>query len=1384
MVIDRAVLYLISPVGTPLNMFHPARRRGEPTAYEYNLQATEDHDEDNDHVHPVPEKRRVPIGKRPNYKPTALTWPFIVAYILLLVIAMGLIVWAVKTMPDSDSTAIIDPIPSQAFPGRVVRAEFGKLFQRDNTSSVVETTSTRLDVQVTTSQASDGGSSAAISETTVATDLSDYTRTTDLSITAVTSGVASADTTRSGFEGSTTAQETASSIVLSSSVSSPTSASSTDAFSSSSESLGPVTSMKESSTSESSTTSTEGASSDSRVSTSSTSKADTSVVTDTSSVTGSQQSASSTHTPSSSSSGSASGTGSRNNKNGQISTFVDPTATGNTTSFITSVFTSGFTTTAKSTMNLTRTLTIPEHTTTFNVTRSTVYTSFRTRTTKSTRPSTTAPYSYTVTETYSSTSVYSSTGFESVEPSTSVFVSEVTSVVESFTVIAPTTVATEVVEPTTIISATVVLTTSEVPDTTSQTVVQTYVPYLSTGQTVITSVATVIIQPPQTQAKTEVPVVVVGTSVAGGQVYTVVETFAPQTKVVGDNLVPATQVSTPPPQTIVSQVGGTVITNFIVVTPTPTTQTATFGVQSTIGGDSQTFVQTQAPQTIVTSQDGSLVTLITTPPPQTQVTVLGGTLTTVPVTSTSSGFQPISYVITTNIGGSTSVIVATQGPTRVVTTINGTPVTFDTTLPPTTYTTTFGGTQVTETTATTPTASDPITLTFASTISGTLTTIIQTFPPTTYVTSISGHLSTVVTTPSPSTHLSTAPLSSTTFTSTSSAPSTTTSSPPAQTSLVITTKTFNLSSREYFTGTFLPPLLAVSLVIPLRIIDLNAKLYQPFNSLAHPGGATGYDALTLQFTGLMGFVTPAITLLQGHPVPFITTLTVLCASFMVPLAVEAVSLKLHGHCSALSSQGCAAALGVSPTSAHALLGLAAAIVLLLCVLLLLLRGWVTGLRANPWNIAGIASLARNPDVRVRGATDAAVRRAVADRTYGLGYYETPDGREEYGLLLADDSGRGLSRSGSDSAGADTEGEEGAAFLYTRDPVSGRRRAAGPGALPFMTLRYPWRVAFVGYLVGLLVLIAYYDYTLVAQVRDPTVPHYTRFHLFLDSHSFGIRFLFAGLGVVITFCWQAFFVGMFFPSPLDTYAYLANTLPAVATIVPFHAMAHRHQPPSRSILVSRPTNAFYGIYLALRQHHAFYVCTSLMAILSEFLPILLSNIPHKPTQVLSPTLVCTRLSMAVLAAMTAVVGWSFFVAWPPMPVDPRSVAGMVWYVCESSRMLDDFRGLAELQGRERDERVQKLGRRYYYGGLVGRGEARIGVDVEPGVGEGVSTAYRGREWGGEGVGLDPAPNEGREPRPVNTGTGGYGVRRGEDVVRAVLGRRDEWENEDLAPNRRG
>jgi hypothetical protein len=180
------------------------------------------------------------------------------------------------------------------------------------------------------------------------------------------------------------------------------------------------------------------------------------------------------------------------------------------------------------------------------------------------------------------------------------------------------------------------------------------------------------------------------------------------------------------------------------------------------------------------------------------------------------------------------------------------------------------------------------------------------------------------------------------------------------------------------------------------------------------------------------------------------------------------------------------------------------------------------------------------------------------------------------------------------------------------------------------------------------------------------------------------------------------------------------------------MAERSQPAEKSILLSRPTNAFYGIYVAIQQRHAFYIITCLMAILSEFLPILLTNIPYNLAQTLESHDVCTYLSLGILSIMILTLAGSFFMRWPAMPVDPRTVAGALWYVCES-RMLDDFDGMALLNARDRERRVKQLGKRYYYGGLLtapgGASSGRMGVDADLGPSDQVVTAYLGNSGDG-------------------------------------------------------
>jgi len=162
------------------------------------------------------------------------------------------------------------------------------------------------------------------------------------------------------------------------------------------------------------------------------------------------------------------------------------------------------------------------------------------------------------------------------------------------------------------------------------------------------------------------------------------------------------------------------------------------------------------------------------------------------------------------------------------------------------------------------------------------------------------------------------------------------------------------------------------------------------------------------------------------------------------------------------------------------------------------------------------------------------------------------------------------------------------------------------------------------------------------------------------------------------------------------------------------MSSGPQPPRKSVLLTRPTNPYYGLYTAYHVRSSFMFFAGLMTILAEFLPVLLINIPYHVTHTWISFLVCIRLSMAILAAMILTLLASMvLVRFPHMPVDPRTVAGAAFYSCDSV-MGREFKGqqLSMLDGKERTRRVGEMGRRYFYGPLTGvSGVRRAGVDAD-------------------------------------------------------------------------
>lgn len=550
-------------------------------------------------------------------------------------------------------------------------------------------------------------------------------------------------------------------------------------------------------------------------------------------------------------------------------------------------------------------------------------------------------------------------------------------------------------------------------------------------------------------------------------------------------------------------------------------------------GRTVTDVVRQAPVRVVAGGEDRVETRLVEQEPEAFVTRVGGSVTNVVVVVTPSplsededspaglsdgedeagdkdGFRPVSLTVVSEVGGELQTFTVQDSPqTAVITHADGSRETVITTPPPRLTTSKVDGTLTTFAITTTPTGSEPISFTVVSTIGGTLTTITTTPSASKVVTTVSGTRSTITSTPSPSTRTSTRDGTTKTLESIAT-PAPTLTRPNTE------LKEYNVNTAEYFLGKFLPTLLATILAIPLRIIDLNAKLYQPFYALNADNGALGAQSMTLHFSGLNDFTKPFSLLFGGHPIPFVTSLILWTSSLTVPLAAEALGLKIHGRCHADSIKGCALDLGVSPGPTRALLAVLALVVVLLLILLVLAWRRESGLHANPWSIAGIASLARCRDVRVHSSKEASIRKDVAEKRYGFGFFRNEEGRAEYGIVMYDDAGRNLREDQNPEAWDGVSHAEEATRRGVNSTAQTQRKR-----LPFMALGYPWRIAFLVFLLGLFVVVLIYH---ISVLRGTT----SHFKAFMNSHNFGARFLFASVGVVITLAWLSFFVSTLTP----------------------------------------------------------------------------------------------------------------------------------------------------------------------------------------------------------------------------------------------------------------
>ncbi|KAM7196607.1 hypothetical protein V8F33_006106 [Rhypophila sp. PSN 637] len=562
---------------------------------------------------------------------------------------------------------------------------------------------------------------------------------------------------------------------------------------------------------------------------------------------------------------------------------------------------------------------------------------------------------------------------------------------------------------------------------------------------------------------------------------------------------------------------------------------------------------------------------------------------------------------------------------------------------------------------------------------------------------------------------------------------------------------------SYYAIYFLPVLLTACLLIPIQAIDSEIKLLLPYRLLTathgkSSSGSTGNspstkegseEALTMNTSGLLSRFNNGWSVLffrHHDPISIISDVMLLSVAILITISVETIGLKLRGSCTSTNVRSCILTIAVFSRPARVAQALLVLIVVCILVLWFMLARWKSGLAVHPGSVASICSLVQIPETRdylLRGVNRVRWESSVYGGTRGEGDLNkllerqfrgsrlrlgwemgeragTGPRAEEYGLVFCE-LGDGLKadRGRNTRFGQAIDGSEGAGswWWWPRPSTAGRhgRRASGSASITApstttserrqkRTMKYrvspgerTLQFAFLFVLCGLLAMVLYYENTEFANPSD------SPFEYFMDSQSFGVSMLFSGLGQVISFSWDYFF-----------FNFDKRSI--------YRLMSHRPQPARRSVLHVRSPTVISGLLSSIRHRDVLAASISVAGILSKFLPAPLASVPFQSSQTWQTHEICVWTTVALLLIMIVILmAHMWLVKWPAMPAAPDSLAGWIYYVIDSA-MLRDFERLSMVSTKERDKRVERMGRLYRFGwmtGVSGFGVSRIGIEYPEG-----------------------------------------------------------------------
>jgi hypothetical protein len=323
-----------------------------------------------------------------------------------------------------------------------------------------------------------------------------------------------------------------------------------------------------------------------------------------------------------------------------------------------------------------------------------------------------------------------------------------------------------------------------------------------------------------------------------------------------------------------------------------------------------------------------------------------------------------------------------------------------------------------------------------------------------------------------------------------------------------------LSQADFVMASIIPILLTTLLSMLIQLMSSSFTAMLPFRVLGYPNGGTSIDSLLISGSGLDGQYYALRFLYQnGDPLPILNTLLAVMSAALVPLSSETIHIEFRPEFCSNRARVCPIGIrkSVAPSrAAEVMLGLMGFITVAMAFLL---HRWRSGVPTEPWSIASMAGLLQDEKLRelFRSLPTPTRRGQILHRRQmldTLGGHRYRLARHQNGE--ADDYGICIVPQGEDQGSLRSRIKSPPKRYPKRNPSKDYNSILH--RLSIRANEVSVRLSFLLFLCGVLILILYYENTILD----------TSFESFMDSERFGVRFLFATLGTLITLFWDSYF----------------------------------------------------------------------------------------------------------------------------------------------------------------------------------------------------------------------------------------------------------------------